>query len=418
MATILNIAGHGQKRDGSFDPGATGYIAQGEWRYYANSFFDLLKKYEPKGHKVIYHTAYNVYDYGNLVSLARQYGSDVIVIEWHFDATGTPEATGGHVIVYSGFNPDELDLRLRDGINNSGIGVRYEHRGHRGISGRSNLANPNRAANGGINYRLIELGFGTSPRDSKIMLNEMDKVAKAMSEAIYNTKIKTTQQKDAMAGYYVVKSGDTLWGIGQQYKVTVAQLKSWNKLKNDLIFPGQSLEVRGADLPAPKPEPKPSTPPPVAKPSNQVKVGDWVRVPANKLYAKGSDTSPVKSKAHSGKVETINNNWKNQLRLKNSDGSYLGFARISDITGGNTTPSKPKGKTLHLPKSADTWRVYNVNGPYTVGNEVHLLTPSAFTNGITYDILEEKGGHVYIINTQVKGRVAIYAHPSTGATIK
>ena len=73
----------------------------------------------------------------------------------------------------------------------------------------------------------------------------MDKVAKTMSKAIYNTKIKTPQQQDSMAGYYVVKSGDTLWGIGQTYNVTVAQLKSWNKLKNDLIFPGQSLEVRG-----------------------------------------------------------------------------------------------------------------------------------------------------------------------------
>ena len=123
--------------------------------------------------------------------------------------------------------------------------MRYEHRGHKGISGRSNLANPNRAANGGINYRLIELGFGTSPRDSKIMLKEMDKVAKTMSKAIYNTKIKTPQQQDSMAGYYVVKSGDTLWGIGQTYNVTVAQLKSWNKSKNDLISPGQSLEVRG-----------------------------------------------------------------------------------------------------------------------------------------------------------------------------
>lgn len=340
MATILNIAGHGPNKNGTFDPGATGYIKQGEHKYYADSFFNYLKKYEPKGHKVIYHTAYNVYDYGNLVALARKYGKDVIVIEWHFDAASAA-ASGGHVIVYGGFSPDKLDLRLRDGINKAGIGVRYEHKGHKGISGRTNLANPNRAANGGINYRLIELGFGTSPIDSKIMLNQMDKVAKAMSEAIYNTEIKGSQQQDSMAGYYVVKAGDTLWGIGQKYNVTVANLKAWNKLKSDVIFPGQSLEVRGSNLPAPKPESKPSVTPPAAKPTNQIKIGDWVRVPANKLYAKGNDSSPVKSKAHSGKVETINNGWKNQLRLKNSDGSYLGFARISDVTGGSTPTSKP-----------------------------------------------------------------------------
>lgn len=340
MATILHIAGHGKNRDGSFDPGATGYIKQGEHKYYADSFFKHLKKYEQPGHKVIYHTAYNVYSYRDLVALAKKYGAD-IVIEWHFDATGTPEAHGGHVIVYSGFAPDALDLRLRDALNDAGIGVRYDHRGHKGISGRSNLQNVNLAANGGINYRLMETGFGTSPRDSKILLNEMDKVAKEVSEAIYNTDIKTTQQKDSMAGYYVVKSGDTLWGIGQKYNVTVANLKAWNKLKSDVIFPGQSLEVRGADLPVPKPEPKPSVTLPAAKPSNQIKVGDWVRVPANKLYARGADTNPVKSKAHSGQVETINNSWKNQLRLKNNNGTYLGFARISDVTGGSTTSSKP-----------------------------------------------------------------------------
>src|SRR5690625_2456832 len=127
MATILHIAGHGKNRDGSFDPGATGYIKQGEHKYYADSFFKALKKYEQKGHKVIYHTAYNVYSYRDLVALAKKYGAD-IVIEWHFDATGTPEAHGGHVIVYSGFAPDALDLRLRDALNDAGIGVRYDHR--------------------------------------------------------------------------------------------------------------------------------------------------------------------------------------------------------------------------------------------------------------------------------------------------
>lgn len=332
MATILHIAGHGTRRNGSFDPGATGFITQGEWRYYANEFFGLLKKYEPKGHKVIYHTAYNVYDYGNIVNLAKQYGKDTIVIEWHFDATGTPNAHGGHVIVYSGFVPDELDLRLRDGIKDM-VGVRYNHRGHQGISGRSNLANVNRAANNGINFRLMEIGFGTSPRDSKVMINEMDKFAKVMSESIYNTEIKQTQQQSSMAGYHVVKSGDTLWAISRDYGVTVNQLKDWNKLESDLIFPGQSLEVQGGDVPLPKPAPKPKETP-AAKPSNPIKVGAWVRVPANKLYGKGDDTSPVKSKEHSGRVETINNNWKNELRLKNKDGSWLGFARISDVTGG------------------------------------------------------------------------------------
>lgn len=132
MATILHIAGHGKNRNGSFDPGASGYITQGEHRYYAQSFFDKLKKYEPKGHKVIYHIAYNVYDYGDIVTLARKYGNNVIVIEWHFDAAGEA-ASGGHVIVHSNFSPDKVDLGIRDGIKKV-IGVRYLHKGQVGVS--------------------------------------------------------------------------------------------------------------------------------------------------------------------------------------------------------------------------------------------------------------------------------------------
>lgn len=212
------------------------------------------------------------------------------------------------------------------------IGVRYSHKGHKGISGRSNLANVNRCAKGKINYRLIELGFGTNKEDADIMINDMDKFAKRMTEAIYNTKIDTPQQQDSMAGYYVVKKGDTLWGIAREYNVTVKELKEWNNLKSDLIFPGQSLEAKGSDLPAPKPEPKPEKAPP-ATISNQIKAGDWVRVPANKLYYTGNSPSPVKSKARSGQVAEINHNWKNPLKLMKGQ-SPLGFARPSDITSG------------------------------------------------------------------------------------
>jgi len=90
-----------------------------------------------------------------------------------------------------------------------------------------------------------------------------------------------------------------------------------------------------------------------------------------------------------------------------------GFAAF--ISGGSST-SGSSNRTLDLPASADTWKVYNVSGPYTAGNEIHLLTPAAY-GGISYEILDELAPHVYKINTGVKGDVAIYAYPSTGATM-
>ena len=47
----------------------------------------------------------------------------------------------------------------------------------------------------------------------------------------------------ASAKTYTIKSGDTLSAIAAEHSTTVKKLKSWNDLKNDLIFPGQVIKV-------------------------------------------------------------------------------------------------------------------------------------------------------------------------------
>jgi 3D (Asp-Asp-Asp) domain-containing protein len=42
---------------------------------------------------------------------------------------------------------------------------------------------------------------------------------------------------------YQVKNGDTLWSIAKKNNVTVAQIKSWNKLSSDRIVPKQILRL-------------------------------------------------------------------------------------------------------------------------------------------------------------------------------
>lgn len=49
----------------------------------------------------------------------------------------------------------------------------------------------------------------------------------------------------AKGNTYVVKSGDNLYGISLKFNCTVEDLKAWNKLKGDGIFPGDTLIVRG-----------------------------------------------------------------------------------------------------------------------------------------------------------------------------
>lgn len=45
---------------------------------------------------------------------------------------------------------------------------------------------------------------------------------------------------------HTVQSGDTLWKISQQYKVSVEDMKSWNQLTSDTIKAGQTLIVSEA----------------------------------------------------------------------------------------------------------------------------------------------------------------------------
>lgn len=214
----LFIAGHGKNLNtGYFDAGATGYISKGEHRYMVEDLFPAMKKYLPDGAKAIFHTRYNVYSHQDIVSLAKRYGSDVRVTEFHFDAGGVNYSkAGGHVIIQSGLQPDELDLKLRNAIKNTvGLHPNYSD----GISKRDNLQNPRLAMKGGINYRLLELGMSTHKENANYMIKNVDTIAKELVKAFYGT----TKNDD--------KSNDKL------YRVQVGafkKLENAKKLQNEL----------------------------------------------------------------------------------------------------------------------------------------------------------------------------------------
>ena len=87
-----------------------------------------------------------------------------------------------------------------------------------------------------------------------------------------------------------------------------------------------------------------------------------------------------------------------------------------------TTPSPtptPTQKSTYIQLAAheSSWRIYNVNGPYTVGHEVGKLAPSKF-GGLEYKVnrwISEN--RIAEITTQQFGKVAIYVGIETGAKI-
>ena len=57
-----------------------------------------------------------------------------------------------------------------------------------------------------------------------------------------NSSTNTTQQSVTQATH-TVKSGDTLYGIGLRYNVSINDIKKWNNLTSDLIYIGQTLKI-------------------------------------------------------------------------------------------------------------------------------------------------------------------------------
>ncbi|MGH2063970.1 N-acetylmuramoyl-L-alanine amidase [Aerococcus urinaeequi] len=214
------------------------------------------------------------------------------------------------------------------------------------------------------------------------------------------------------AKMHTVQAGETLGTIAKKYDMTVDTLVKWNKLENpNLIFPESKLYV--------------------ANPTTTTSTGQQLHLPAsaktwrvynaNGPYTTGNEVHLLTPSAFGGLTYDIVGNpaphvYLIKTSVKGTVAIYAGPGTGATITGkgGNVTNTTKK---LYLPASADTWRVYRVKGPYTVGNEIHLLTPKKY-GGLTYNIVGNPAKDIYLIDTEVKGRVAIYAGSGTGAIVK
>jgi hypothetical protein len=109
--------------------------------------------------------------------------------------------------------------------------------------------------------------------------------------------------------------------------------------------------------------------------------------------------------------------WDGQIK-KNPYGEPTGFAEYELRQAANVIPYSPPVtsvstlRKLHLPASVPRWRVYPLNKPPVVGNEVGFLLPQQF-GGLTYDILAEPVHNiVFTIQTEAFGRVNIFGDPN------
>lgn len=167
MGKLYVIAGHG-----AGDPGAcgNGYSEAERVRALANAI-----KTRGGNNVVLLDTSRNWYADGGINSLSI--GKNDWLVELHMDSASA-SAKGAHVIIKAGIGgADKYDKALA-----ASISAMFPGRA-KTIVERSDLANPNRAAARGINYRLVENGFISNAGDVKIFNENINKLADLYLEA-------------------------------------------------------------------------------------------------------------------------------------------------------------------------------------------------------------------------------------------
>ncbi|EEP7573479.1 1,4-beta-N-acetylmuramoylhydrolase [Listeria monocytogenes] len=181
------------------------------------------------------------------------------------------------------------------------------------------------------------------------------------------------------AKIYTVVKGDSLWRIANNHKVTIANLKAWNNLKSDFIYPGQKLKVSAGSTTSNTNTSKPSTGTSTSNPST----GSSTNANA-KVYTvvKGDSLWRI---ANNNKVTIANlkawNNLKSDFiypgqKLKVSAGSTTTNTNTSKPST-NTNTSKPNtnnstststnAKVYTVAKGDSLWRIAN-NNKVTIAN--------------------------------------------------
>jgi N-acetylmuramoyl-L-alanine amidase len=211
--------------------------------------------------------------------MANSWGADY-VISVHINAGG---GTGFESFTYNGSYKNKSETNRKRSILHDEIMRQLGDVRDRGKKeGNLHMVRETRAQS-----VLTENLFIDNAGDAKLLKQDawLDRIAQGHVNGIVKIfgLTKETKKPSATTGdTYVVKAGDTLWSISRKFGMTVAELKSLNGLKSDLIHPGDKLTVKASAS------------------SPQIRVGQKVKVKQNaKKYATGqSIPSWVKGKTY------------------------------------------------------------------------------------------------------------------------
>ncbi|WP_164667769.1 LysM peptidoglycan-binding domain-containing protein [Virgibacillus doumboii] len=153
--------------------------------------------------------------------------------------------------------------------------------------------------------------------------------------------------EDTEAASYKVKSGDSLWKIAQKYNVSVGQLKSWNDLSGNIIFPNQVIETSKSTTTSNSKSTNKSSPS-KGKPTYIVKRGDTLSSIASKHNISLSDLM---------KWNNLNSTliYPGNVFVVSKDGVSTGSDANNESSNTNPLPDKDVASAkVYTVKSGDT----------------------------------------------------------------
>lgn len=130
------------------------------------------------------------------------------------------------------------------------------------------------------------------------------------------------------ASTYTIVSGDTLSAIASKHNISLTELKSWNQLTSDLIYPGQKLNVSN------------STKSPVTTPAPSV------TIPAPSTEVLSTVVYTIKPGDTLGKIAGQFNLTINQLKTLNNLSSDIIYAGKALKVSGQAAPSEAVKKDV------------------------------------------------------------------------
>ena len=150
----------------------------------------------------------------------------------------------GAEIIYALRNSDALSKRIASEIEKTGQNVRkyYQRRLPSNPAKDYYYILRDTPNNESI---IVEYGFADSNGDDvDLIKNNWEELAEAVVKAIAEY-IGVPYVPEGNGDYYIVQKGDTLWGIAKKFGVTVNELKEANNLTDNALSIGDKLVIPG-----------------------------------------------------------------------------------------------------------------------------------------------------------------------------